>query len=296
MRIGSDEIERRAGQARELLSPCGLCPRRCGIDRPAGEAGFCRTGAGAVISSWGPHFGEEPELVGRAGSGTIFFAGCNLGCLFCQNYDISHLDHGSRASPEELASVMLSLAAGGCHNINLVTPTHVLPTILDALAIAQRKGLDLPIVYNCGGYERIEALRLLEGIVDIYMPDAKFASAGPAQRYCQASDYPDVVRAALREMHRQVGDLDVSSRGIARRGLLVRHLVMPGGISETGSLMRFIADELSGETYVNVMAQYRPAYRAHEFREIARRIKETEYRRAVDEAVATGLHRGFPRW
>jgi len=296
MQIGPDELERRAEKAQALLSPCGMCPRRCGVDRLAGEVGFCRTGAGAVVSSWGPHFGEEPELVGRTGSGTIFFAGCNLGCLFCQNYDISHHDHGSPASPEELASVMLSLTARGCHNINLVTPTHVLPAILKALAIALRRGLELPVVYNCGGYERIEVLRLLEGIVDIYMPDAKFASAGPAQRYCQAPDYTDVIRAALMEMHRQVGDLDVSPEGIARRGLLVRHLVMPGGVSETGSLMRFIADELSRETYVNVMAQYRPVYRAHEFLEISRRITDAEYRRAIEEAAAAGLQRGFPRW
>ena len=294
MGITPDEVEGRAEQARALLSPCTLCPRRCEVDRGAGEVGFCGTGPGSVVSSWGAHFGEEPELVGSAGSGTIFFAGCNLGCLFCQNHDISTLHRGSMTSPEVLASRMLTLQAEGCHNINLVTPTHVVPAILEALAVAARGGLDLPVVYNCGGYERVEVLRLLDGIVDIYMPDAKFSDAEAARRYCDAPDYPEVMRSALTEMFRQVGDLEVSPGGLARRGLLVRHLVMPGGASGPGPLMRFLADRLSRETYINVMAQYRPLHRAQQFREIARRITDEEYSNALGEAAAAGLHRGFP--
>jgi putative pyruvate formate lyase activating enzyme len=244
-----------------------------------------------MISSAGPHFGEEAPLVGRQGSGTIFFSGCNLGCLFCQNYDISHLMGGWEVSEEELAAQMLYVQGLGCHNLNLVTPTHVVPQILGALALARRRGLDLPLVYNCGGYESVETLRLLDGVVQIYMPDIKYGDNAAAKKYSGAEDYFDRIREALREMHRQVGDLVLDERGIARKGLLIRHLVLPGGLANTDQVMRFVAEELSPNSYVNVMAQYHPQYRAREFPELDRRITGEEYRQAVDIARRYGITR-----
>jgi putative pyruvate formate lyase activating enzyme len=240
------------------------------------------------VSSAGPHFGEEDVLVGSGGSGTIFFAGCNLGCIFCQNCDISHLGEGREVSAERLASMMLGLQEVGCHNINFVTPTHCVPQILESLDLAAAKGLRVPLVYNCGGYECVETLRLLDGVFDIYMPDAKYADGAVAKRLSDAPDYPDVMRDALREMHRQVGDLELDERGIARRGLLVRHLVLPDGLAGTGDVMRFLAS-LSENTYVNVMAQYRPCYRAHEVPELARPISRDEFAGAVQMALDAGL-------
>jgi len=293
------ELRQRAEAALELLSPCRLCPRRCGVDRlaqgsletPPAAQGTCRSGRKAKVSSFGPHFGEERPLVGSHGSGTIFFTNCNLRCLFCQNYDISHLGHGEEVSPEQLARIMLNLQARGCHNINLVSPTHFVPQILESLCLAAGEGLWLPLVYNTGGYDSPEALALLDGVVDIYMPDAKYWDSAVSRLLSGAEDYPQVMRQALKEMGRQVGDLILDRSGIARRGLLVRHLVMPDGLAGTEGIMNFIAREISPDTYVNVMAQYRPCYRADEVPQLRRPISNDEYRRAVEEALQAGIHR-----
>lgn len=280
----------RVALARELLSPCRLCPRECGVRRLEGERGYCRAGATARVASCGPHFGEEPPLVGRAGSGTIFFSHCNLRCCFCQNYDIAHGGAGEDVSAAKLAEMMLRLQELGCHNLNFVTPTHFMPQILEALEQAVGLGVRLPVVYNCGGYESVEALRLLDGIVDIYMPDAKFMDGAVARRLCNAPDYPERMQAALREMHRQVGDLEIGRDGLARRGLLVRHLVMPHGQASTPQVAQFLAS-LSPDTYVNLMDQYRPCYRASNDPLIARYPTAAEYAEAVASAQGAGLHR-----
>lgn len=288
----STELSQKVGKLYKLLQNCILCPRRCGTRRLDNEKGFCGVGLLPLVSSVGPHFGEEPELVGRNGSGTIFFAGCNLGCLFCQNYDISHLKYGDEISPKDLAKEMLTLQRIGCHNVNLVTPTHVVPQIVEALIYAVEKGLDIPIVYNTGGYDSLETIKILDGIIDIYMPDAKYSNPKAAKKYSQAEDYPSVMKDAIREMHRQIGDL-VVEKGIAVRGLLVRHLVMPEGLAGTKEIMHFLVKEISKDTYVNIMDQYRPCYRANEFPEINRRITEREYMEAIEMAKAEGLWRGF---
>jgi putative pyruvate formate lyase activating enzyme len=257
----------------------------------AGETGFCRTGKLASVASYGPHYGEEQPLVGRGGSGTVFFSHCNLHCEFCQNYDISQGGEGMPVGPEELAEIMLSLQKKGCHNINFVTPSHVIQPILDALPMAVEKGLSIPLVYNCGGYERISALKLLDGIVDIYMPDFKFWDPGTALRLCNASDYPERARQALMEMHRQTGDLVFDRSGMARRGLLVRHLVMPDGLAGTAEIVNFIATRISAQTYVNIMDQYHPCGRSLENKAINRRITSAEFRHALDAASNAGLTR-----
>ena len=251
-------LPERIRSARELLDGCRVCPHECGVDRIAGETGLCHTGNAAMVSSYNAHFGEEAPLVGRHGSGTIFFTHCNLGCLFCQNYDISHDGYGRETDAEFLAGLMVKLAVSGCHNINFVTPTHVVPQILEALPHAVRAGLDRPLVYNSGGYDRVETLKLLDGIVDIYMPDFKFWDNRTAQRYCNAPDYADRAREAILEMHRQVGDLELDENNAAVRGLLVRHLVMPGQLAGTREICHFLADEVSSGTYINIMGQYRP--------------------------------------
>lgn len=289
--LPDDELLALACKADAVLEACSLCPRRCGVNRKKGELGFCGIASEAHVASWGPHFGEERPLVGRFGSGTVFFSGCNLGCIFCQNWTISHGREGTFVSDAQLAQSMLDIQAMGCHNINLVTPTHQVPAILRALVLAIRGGLIIPIVYNCGGYESPDTLRLLEGIVDIYMPDIKFMDNEYARRYTDAEDYPVVVRHAVREMHRQTGDLSIDCHGIARRGLLVRHLVMPDNISGTGEAMRFLAEELSVNTYVNIMDQYHPCYKARDFSEINRRITASEYKNAVRLAMQAGLRR-----
>lgn len=287
----SGELKRRIERGREALRRCRLCPRNCEVDRLAGEKGFCRIGARAMVSSYAPHFGEEDPLVGRRGSGTIFFTSCNLRCVFCQNFDISHLMEGYEVEAHQLASMMLKLQRMGCHNINFVTPSHVVPQILEALEIAVEGGLRVPLVYNTGGYDALETLQLLDGLVDIYMPDLKTLSEEAARIYLTAEDYPGVVRAAISEMHRQVGDLVMDDDGIAVRGLLVRHLVMPGDLATTEQAMRFLVEEISPDTYVNVMAQYRPCGKAREYRAIDRGITNEEYRRAVEAAQKAGIHR-----
>ncbi len=277
-----------------MFESCMLCPRRCAVNRLGGEEGFCGMPAEPVISSYGPHFGEEPPLVGSRGSGTIFMTGCNLGCIFCQNYDISHLRRGAKVSVAKLAELMLSIQDGGCHNINFVTPTHFTAPIMDAARIARERGLEVPLVYNCGGYESLETIRLLEGGIEIYMPDTKYWDEAVAKELSSAPDYPQVVRDALREMHRQVGVLTVDRRGVAVRGLLIRHLVMPDGLAGTSDMMEFISRELSPDSYVNVMAQYRPMFKGVGHPKIGRALNSREYREAVQMAREAGLHRGFP--
>jgi putative pyruvate formate lyase activating enzyme len=285
------ELRKRTEEALAALAECRLCPRECGVNRLENERGVCRTGRRAVVCSFSPHFGEEDPLVGTMGSGTIFFSHCNLRCVFCQNWEISHLGEGGEVEAGELAEMMLDLQRRGCHNINFVTPTHVVAQILEALEIAVEGGLQVPLVYNTGGYDKVETLRLLDGVVDIYMPDIKYASGAQAGKYSKAPDYPEAARAAVLEMHRQVGDLQLDRRGIASRGLLVRHLVMPRDIAGTREVMRFLAREVSKDTYVNVMAQYRPCGDAHKFPEIARRITAEEYEAAVRAAEEEGIHR-----
>ncbi len=284
-------LARRVAEARQRLSACRLCPRRCGVDRLAGERGFCRTGRAARVASAHPHFGEEAPLVGEGGSGTVFFSSCNLLCLFCQNFEISHGNEGQEVADEELARILLALQEMGCHNINFVTPSHVVPQMLAAVALAADRGLEVPLVFNTGGYDLPETLALLDGIVDIYMPDFKFWDAEVARRSCQAPDYPEAARAALKEMHRQVGDLVLDERGIARRGLIVRHLVLPGGLAGTREVMRFIAREISPRTYVNLMSQYRPCGRAREVEGLERPVSVAEFRKALQEAQAEGITR-----
>ena len=285
-------LRQKAATARDALKECRLCPRQCGVDRRKGqERGVCNTGASATVASFHPHFGEESPLVGRNGSGTIFFTHCNLNCCFCQNFDISHGGAGREVTSEELAAMMVDLQHTGCHNINFVSPSHVVPQILSALEIAVEMGLTIPLIYNTGGYDRVKTVKLLEGIVDIYMPDFKFWSAEVAAMTCRAPNYPDVCRKALKEMHRQVGDLALDDSGIARKGLLIRHLVMPRGLAGTSDIMHFIATEISTLTYVNVMGQYRPCGRAYEIDALNRSISVTEFREAVGYAREQGLTR-----
>ena len=276
------------------MSPCRLCPHSCGARRDKDERGKCRLGRETLVASAGPHFGEEAPLVGTGGSGTIFFASCNLACVFCQNYEISHFRRGDEVQPEKLAGIMIRLQSLGCHNINLVTPTHVIAGIVSALPLAVRDGLRIPLVYNCGGYESVETLRLLEGIIDIYMPDIKYSCDREAQRYSGAPDYWERVQDAVLEMHRQVGDLALDPRGVATRGLLIRHLVMPGGLAGTNRVLDFIAERVSANTWVNVMDQYGPAFKALRIPELSRRITRSEYLESVACARRAGLSRGLP--
>ncbi len=286
------ELARRAEFACAALSACMFCARRCGVDRTRSDDGAgCRTGRYAVISSFGAHHGEEHPLRGERGSGTVFFARCNLRCVYCQNADISWGSEGRETAPEALAAMMLALQDQGCHNINLVSPSHVVPQILEALVIAAGEGLRLPLVYNTGGYDALETLRLLDGVIDIYLPDMKYADDVQARKYSGVGDYVAVNRIAVSEMHRQVGDLRLDSRGVAIRGLLVRHLVMPKGIAGTAEVMRFIAEKLSRNTYVNIMEQYRPCYRATEFPQLTRRPGVEELVEARRAARSLGLHR-----
>lgn len=287
------ELAKRITSLLEILRSCRLCPRQCGVNRLEGEMGYCKARAPLRVSSVFPHFGEEAPLVGFHGSGTIFLTHCNLRCVFCQNYDISHQGAGEEVTPSVMAKAMVRLQDLGCHNINFVTPTHYVPQIVASLPEAIEKGLRLPIVYNCSGYESLEVIRLLDGIVDIYMPDAKFMDEAYSKRFCNAPDYPVVLKEVLKEMHRQVGELKLDSHGIAQRGVLVRHLVMPGGVASSKKVFEFVARELSVHTYVNIMDQYRPLYRADEFPEINRRITHSEYVEAAALAKEAGLYRGF---
>ncbi len=284
-------LKKKAEEARKILGSCILCPRRCKVNRLSGETGICKTGARAMVSSYNSHFGEEAPLVGHNGSGTIFFTNCNLLCVFCQNYEISHEGYGEEVSDEQLASIMLALQKSGCNNINFVTPSHVVPQILSALGIAVDRGLCIPLVYNTGGYDRVETLKILYGVIDIYMPDFKFWDPVIADIACAAKDYPEFARKALTEMFRQVGDLVVDEHGIAQRGLLVRHLVMPHGHAGTREIMRFLADKISKNTYVNIMFQYRPCGKAHQFREFSSGPSDVDFDEAVKAAKKEGITR-----
>ncbi len=279
---------------RERMARCDLCPHRCMADRAAGKTGKCRSGMLPVVSSFNQHFGEESCLVGRHGSGTIFMTHCNLFCIFCQNYDISHLGHGDEVSYDEFASMMLALQARGCHNINIVTPTHMIYSLIRALLAAVAKGLRVPLVYNSGGYDSADTLRRIEGVFDIYMPDFKYMDTDTSKRLSGADDYPQRAMEALREMHRQVGDLEIDTRGIAHRGLLVRHLVLPNNLAATDRVIAFLAS-LSKNTYLNLMDQYRPEYRARECADLRRRATIAEFDGAVEWARRAGLSR-LDKW
>ncbi len=288
--LETGELEARARRAKTLLSSCTLCPHECKVNRIEDERGFCRVGQKAIVASFGAHFGEEPPITGKRGSGTVFFSGCNMKCVFCQNFEISQELEGQEIEKEYLAFVFLSLQEGGCHNVNLVTPTHVLPQILEALVIAAKEGLKIPIVYNCGGYESINSLKLLEGVVDIYMPDIKYSNNQTALRYSKIKGYWDHCQRGVKEMFRQVGNLKIdNSTGAATRGLLIRHLVLPQDISGTKQVCRFISRELSPETVVNIMDQYRPCGMAKQYPPLDRPITPEEFARAVKWAHEEGL-------
>ena len=287
----SGELRDRAERGLDMLRSCRVCPRDCDVNRLEDQKAVCLTGRHAVVASYFPHFGEEDCLRGDRGSGTIFFANCNLKCVFCQNYDISQKPAGKEVTPEELAWMMLELQGLGCHNINFVTPEHVVPQIVEALPFAIEAGLRLPLVYNTSGYDSLESLKLLDGIVDVYMPDFKYWSSEASKRYSKAENYARAVQEGLREMQRQVGDLVLDEEGLARRGLLVRHLVMPGGVAETREVMRFLAREISPNVYVNLMDQYYPAFKTDRYPEIHRRITEDEYLGAYEAALEEGITR-----
>ncbi len=285
------ELAKRIEALWKKLESCDICPHKCSINRLKDEKGICKTRKKAKVSSFGPHFGEESPLVGIHGSGTIFFAHCNLYCIFCQNYDISHLGEGYLVDEERIAEMMLSLQNMGCHNINFVTPTHVIPQIVRALSVAINNGLNIPLVYNSGGYDSVFTLKLLDGIFDIYMPDFKYSEDKIAKRYCNAADYSQVAKQALKTMHQQVGDLILDEKGIARRGMIIRHLVLPENLAGTDEAMKFIAQEISKNSYVNLMDQYRPCYRARDFPPLDRRITRMEFAQAIKMASDSGIKR-----
>ena len=279
--VSQIELDRRIEAAYQLLEHCRVCPRECGVNRLKNDKmGFCRSGLNPVVSSASPHHGEEPPLSGDKGSGTIFFTNCNQRCVYCQNYPISQMGNGVERTPGELACQMLSLQDAGCHNLNLVTPTHFMPQILKSLALAKERGFSLPIVWNSSGHESVEALRLLDGIVDVYLPDMRYSDNAPAMKYSAAPHYVEINQAAIKEMYRQVGNLVLDDDGLAKRGLIIRHLILPGGISGTEGIMKFLAKEISKDVYISLMSQYFPAYRAKEFKEVNRRITVEEYEKA----------------
>jgi putative pyruvate formate lyase activating enzyme len=284
-------LEDKIAKAQRLLESCSVCPRDCKVNRKKGETGFCRAGFLPKVSSSSPHFGEEQPLVGIHGSGTIFLTHCNLGCLFCQNYSISHLDEGEEISIEQLSRMMVTMQSLSCHNINFVSPTHYVPQILAALPYAIALGLSVPLVYNTGSYDSVETLELLDGIFDIYMPDFKYSTEEVAEEYSQARDYPRVAKQAIKEMFRQVGDLVLDDRGIALRGLLIRHLVLPSGLAGTQDVMQFLSQDISKNTYVNIMAQYYPCGDIPPGSPLSRRISKLEYLQAVEIAKKEGITR-----
>lgn len=288
--LTNGELKKRAEAVTKHLSECNLCPHECGINREVTK-GFCRAPKEAIVSSSGPHFGEEPPLVGKRGSGTIFFAYCNMRCVFCQNCELSFGGEGEPVSNSDLADIMLELQNFyGCHNINFVTPTHFVPNILEALVIAGEAGLSIPLVYNCAGYEKLETLQLLDGVIDIYMPDFKYDLSSRAKTYSGVKNYPFVVKKALIEMDRQVGGIKTDKNGIAYRGLIIRHLMMPGGIEDTRKILKFIKEELSPDCLINLMDQYYPAYEAHKYEELSRRLTRQEYKEAFQYANKLGLN------
>jgi putative pyruvate formate lyase activating enzyme len=287
--LDTGELEIRVRILNEKLNKCTLCPHQCRAYRNQGEKGICNAGSSTVISSYGPHYGEEDVLVGRYGSGTIFFSWCNLRCVFCQNFRISHYGEGYETKTQELAEIMLSLQRMGCHNINLVSPTIYVPQIVEAVFIAAKRGLGIPLVYNTGGYDSMETLKLLDGIIDIYMPDLKFFDNDEAYKYTKASEYLIVASKAVKEMFRQVGTLKTDERNIAYKGLMIRHLVMPGNLENTKRILSFIANEISNDTYVNIMPQYYPAHMAFNYTELSQRLSTSEYTAAINHAKKLGL-------
>jgi putative pyruvate formate lyase activating enzyme len=289
--LKSGELKDRVAEAYERLTSCNICAHHCAVNRRVGKLGNCKTGELAKISSYGPHMGEEDPLRGTRGSGTIFFTSCNLRCQYCQNHDISQTNSGSEIEPEELAVIMLELQNTGCHNINFVSPSHVVPQILAGVLLAASAGLEIPLVYNTGGYDSMPSLKLLDGVIDIYMPDMKYADSEIALRYSKIPDYPQVNQSALKEMHSQVGDLKLDEAGIATRGLLIRHLILPNNLAGTDQIVNFIAEEISPNTYLNLMDQYRPAFQAHHYPELNHRITREEYSSAVQMARDAGLTR-----
>ena len=294
VRISKSELDHRIEEAYRLLEHCRVCPRDCGVDRLHNEKlGFCRSGLNAVVSSVSAHHGEEPPLSGTNGSGTIFLANCNLRCIYCQNYPISQLGNGAERTPGEIACQMVWLQEQGCHNVNLVTPTHFMPQILKALGLARERGFQIPIVYNTSGYESLQALRLLDGIVDIYLADMRYSDEAVGRKYSNAPHYPAVNRAAVKEMYRQVGNLLVDKKGIAVKGLIIRHLVLPNGMSGTAGVMKFLSEEISKDVFISLMAQYFPAYKAGDFKEVARRISADEYEEARRMMEKHGLENGW---
>jgi putative pyruvate formate lyase activating enzyme len=288
----SNALEDRADDLLAELESCKICPRSCGVNRLENETGFCHVGRKARVYSYTPHFGEEAPLVGVHGSGTIFFSGCNMGCVFCQNYEISQMNQGHEVEAKVLAGMMIHLQDLGCHNINFVTPTHIVPQILEALVLARDTGLSVPLVYNSGGYDFVETLKHLDGIFDIYMPDAKYGSDEMAMKYSNAPKYTHHMKTSIKEMHRQTGDLQIKD-DIAIRGLLIRHLILPFDLAGTAEIVRFLAEEISKDTYLNIMAQYHPEYKACSYPELDRRITMKEYSDAVKLAVDAGLIRGL---
>ena len=284
-------LTKKIEKALSMLEACSVCPRYCESNRLKGEKGVCSAGFLPKVSSFSPHFGEEQPLVGSHGSGTIFLTHCNLGCIFCQNYSISQLDEGREISFDRLSKMMVELQNLGCHNINFVSPTHYVPQILKSLPKAIELGLKVPLVYNTGGYDSLDTLKLLEGIFDIYMPDFKYTQAGVAKECSQASDYPEKVRQAIKEMHSQVGDLYIDEEGIALRGLLVRHLVLPQGLAGTKEALHFLASEISKKTYLNIMAQYHPCGDIPPGSPLQRRITQAEYNQALEIAQSEDLNR-----
>lgn len=286
-------LDQRVDALMARMSPCMLCPRHCRIDRLAKEKGYCRLGSDMVVHSVDAHFGEEPMLVGSQGSGTIFFSHCNLGCVYCQNFETSQHGMGQKITSGQLARMMLALQVHGCANINLVTPTHVIPHIVRALSLAAKEGLTLPVVYNCGGYEDVATLQLLAGVIDIYMPDMKYGDNEAGLLYSGAKAYTDHAKAALLEMHRQVGDLKMDAHGLAYKGLLVRHLVLPNGVAGSKEVLTFIATQISQDTVVNIMSQYHPAYKASEHEKLARWLGREEFKAVHAIARQLGLARAM---
>lgn len=286
-------LKNRKEKLDRLLEKCHLCPRKCLVNRLQDEKGFCGAGKRVAVSSYNLHFGEEPPISGYRGSGTIFFTHCNLRCCFCQNYPISQLGNGQEVEISELAKMMVKLQKLGAHNINFVTPTHFVPQIVEALELAVREGLNIPLVYNSGGYDSVETLKLLDGVIDIYMPDSKYSNSISARTYSRADDYFEVNKKALLEMHRQVGDLKMDREGIAKQGLLIRHLVMPEDVVGSRKVLEFIGKNISQNTYMSIMAQYHPAHLAFEFPELSRRISKTEYDAVLKMADELGLERGW---
>ena len=289
--LQSGELSQRVQQAYAHLDACDLCPWECRANRNAGKMGLCRSGIRARVASYGPHLGEERPLRGSKGSGTIFFSRCNLRCQYCQNHEISQTDAGDEIEPEILAEIMLKLQTIGCHNINLVSPSHFVPQILAAVLLAAQAGLNLPLVFNSGGYDSIAALKLLEGVIDIYMPDMKYACLQIARSYSKARDYPRHNQAAVLEMHQQVGDLQIGDDGLARRGLIVRHLVLPNNLAGSSEILRFIAEKISPNTFLNLMDQYRPMYNARNFPKLKRPLRTEEYQQVLAESQSLGLYR-----